>query len=310
MRLTSIALALALAGLAGAAGAQTTACDGVLNRIGSQKAIALTTGGVAALAKMNINIDGSGVAYNQANAAGGGLIHLCNAGKIYLPDGTSYQGSESNATCTGKFMQDVERIGAAGWRDASVGLVNWYGVLGHGEAEIAGQTVKNIEPVARADAPGFYVSPTTLGDPAFAEDDQRRYPDPVLVPAAVIPSTIALRQRNVVIGGLGVAIDTRRDNAEPAPFIINDIGPRIGEGSVALARLLAGQLIKPEITRAERFVGQVETNDVLWVFFGGPTLAPPYDAERVRAEAAGAFAAWGGAGRLKACIAVVRANAS
>ena len=310
MRLTSIALALALAGLAGAAGAQTTACDGVLNRIGSQKAIALTTGGVAALAKMNINIDGSGVAYNQANAAGGGLIHLCNAGKIYLPDGTSYQGSESNATCTGKFMQDVERIGAAGWRDASVGLVNWYGVLGHGEAEIAGQTVKNIEPVERADAPGFYVSPTTLGDPAFAEDDQRRYPDPVLVPAAVIPSTIALRQRNVVIGGLGVAIDTRRDNAEPAPFIINDIGPRIGEGSVALARLLAGQLIKPEITRAERFVGQVETNDVLWVFFGGPTLAPPYDAERVRAEAAGAFAAWGGAGRLKACIAVVRANAS
>ena len=310
MRLTSIALALALAGLAGAAGAQTTACDGVLNRIGSQKAIALTTGGVAALAKMNINIDGSGVAYNQANAAGGGLIHLCNAGKIYLPDGTSYQGSESNATCTGKFMQDVERIGAAGWRDASVGLVNWYGVLGHGEAEIAGQTVKNIEPVERADAPGFYVSPTTLGDPAFAEDDQRRYPDPVLVPAAVIPSTIALRQRNVVIGGLGVAIDTRRDNAEPTPFIINDIGPRIGEGSVALARLLAGQLIKPEITRAERFVGQVETNDVLWVFFGGPTLAPPYDAERVRAEAAGAFAAWGGAGRLKACIAVVRANAS
>ena len=309
MRLTGIAFALALAGLAGAAGAQTTACDGVLTRIGGQKAIALTTGGVAALAKMNINIDGSGVAYNQANAAGGGLIHLCNAGKVYLPDGASYHGSESNATCTGKFMEDVRRIGAAGWRDASVGLVNWYGILGHGEAEISGQTVKNIEPVERADAPGFYVSPTALGDPAFAEDDQKRYPDPMLVPAAVIPGTIALRQSNVVIGGLGVAIDTRRDTAEPAPFIINDIGPRIGEGSVALARLLAGQLIKPEITRAERFVGQVETNDVLWVFFGGPALTPPYDAERVRAEAASAFAAWGGADRLKACISVVKANA-
>jgi Fungal chitosanase of glycosyl hydrolase group 75 len=310
MRLTRIAFALGLAGLAGVAHAQTTACDGVLTNIGNQKAIALSTGGVAALAKMNINIDGSGVAYHKANGAGGGLIHLCNAGKVYLPDGTSYQGSESNATCTGKFMDDVKRIGEAGWKDATIGLVNWFGILGRDETEIAGRTVKHIEPVERADAPGFYVSPTTLGDSSFAEDDQKRYPDPMLVPAAVIPGTIALRQRNVLIGGLGVAIDTRRENAEPAPFIINDIGPRIGEGSVALARLVAGKPIKPEITRAERFLGQVDSNDVLWVFFGGPALAPPYDAERVRAEAASAFTAWGGADRLRACIAVVKANAN
>jgi hypothetical protein len=309
---TSLAAGLSCLSVAHAqdAGTQTQACDGALASIGGQKVIALETGGVAALARMNINIDGSGVAYNKANASGGGLIHLCNAGKVYLPDGTSYQGSESNATCTGKFMDDVKRIAEAGWKDASVGVVNWFGILGRGEAEIAGRTVKNVEPVEREDATGFYVSPTTLGDPAYPEEDQKRYPDPLLVPAAVIPSSIGLRQRNVTIGGFGVAIDTRRDNAEPAPFIINDIGPRIGEGSVALARLVAGKPIKPTITRAERFVGQVDSNDVLWVFFGGPPLAPPYDPDRVRAQAASAFAAWGGAERLKACIAVARANAN
>jgi hypothetical protein len=299
---------IACLGCALSAHAQTSACDGSPTTIGGQKGVALETGGFATLAKMNINIDGSGVAYNRDNAAGGGLIHLCNAGKVYLPDGTSYQGSESNATCTGRFMDDVKRIAAAGWKDASVGLVNWFGILGRGEAEIAGRTVKNIEPVERADAPGFYVSPTTLGDPAYAEDDQRRYPDPLLVPAGVIPSSAALKQRGVAIGGFGVAIDTRKDGAEPVPFIVNDIGPRIGEGSVALARLVAGKSIKPAIARAERYVGQVDTNDVLWVFFGGEPLAPPYDAARVRMEADAAFIAWGGADRLRACASAVKAS--
>ena len=76
----------------------------------------LSDGGVAAFAKMNINIDGYGRAYHPRNAEGGALIHLCNAGRVILPDGTRYEGSESNATCTGRFMSDVMRIGEAGWR--------------------------------------------------------------------------------------------------------------------------------------------------------------------------------------------------
>lgn len=78
---------------------------------------------------MNINIDGDAKAYHPNNARGGALIHLCNAGRVVLPDGTSYHGSESNATCTGKFMTDVARIGQAGCIDRSVGAVEWYGIL-------------------------------------------------------------------------------------------------------------------------------------------------------------------------------------
>lgn len=88
----------------------------------------LSDGGLAGFAKMNINIDGYPRAYHPHNAAAGALIHLCNAGRIHLPDGSVYEGSESNATCTGKFMTDVERIKASGWKDATVGLAQWNGV--------------------------------------------------------------------------------------------------------------------------------------------------------------------------------------
>ena len=93
---------------------------------GASAAWALSDGGIAAYARLNINIDGYAHAYHLNNAPGS-LIHLCNAGRVYKPDGSAYEGSESNATCTGKFMADVAAIGAAGWQDPAVGVVNWYG---------------------------------------------------------------------------------------------------------------------------------------------------------------------------------------
>jgi len=66
--------------------------------------------GFATYAKVNINIDGYGRAYHRENYKTDAVIHLCNAGEVFLPDGSSYQGSESNATCTGKFMKDLANI--------------------------------------------------------------------------------------------------------------------------------------------------------------------------------------------------------
>ena len=83
-------------------------------------------------------------------------------GKVYLPDGSSYQGSESNATCTGRFMQDFKRIGDAGWQDSTVGAINWYGILGEGAATIHGKKIHSVKPVLQKDGSGFYVSPTSL----------------------------------------------------------------------------------------------------------------------------------------------------
>src|SRR5271157_4676888 len=130
-----VVLALAQMFLQSAA-AQSCAGKPLQGVEGAKNSWALDTGGVAAFSKMNVNLDGYGHAYSPTNYAGGALLHLCNAGKVYLPTGTSYQGSESNATCTGRFMQDFKRIGDAGWKDSSVGAINWYGILGEGTATI------------------------------------------------------------------------------------------------------------------------------------------------------------------------------
>ena len=112
--------------------ASAQSCAGkLLQGVGGVKnSWSLDTGGIAAFSKMNVNLDGYGHAYSPKNYDGGALLHLCNAGKVYLSDGSSYQGSESNATCTGRFMQDFKRIGDAGWQDSTVGAINWYGILG------------------------------------------------------------------------------------------------------------------------------------------------------------------------------------
>ncbi|HZN26106.1 MAG TPA: hypothetical protein VFB75_17915 [Burkholderiales bacterium] len=282
--------------------AQQTNCSGSIASTGTQRVISIEGGGVATRAKMNINIDGSGRAYARTNAEAGALIHLCNAGEVFLPDGSSYQGSKDNATCTGRFMDDFKRIGDAGWKDPTVGAIRWFGILGRDSARIGRRSIIGVKPVELVGSPGFYVSPTSLFDPAFSEDDQRRYTDPLVIPGGVMRNTEALKALGVKLGTFGVAIDTLRTDAEPVPFVVNDYGPRIGEGTVALARLVAGKPIKEDITRAERFVGVVDTDDILWVLFGGNAMAPPYGAERVRAEAKAAFDGWGGAERLKKCV--------
>lgn len=277
-------------------------CDGApLSGIpGWEPGWTLSEGGYAGFARMNVNIDGYGKAYHPRNAEAGALIHLCNAGRVYLPDGTVYEGSESNATCTGRFMADVARIGEAGWTDPEVGAVQWYGVLGEGSAKVQGRTVSAVKPVQQADGSGFYVSPTSLFDRSVADTrDQSRYVNPLRVPSAVVPR--ALVTRGIAFGTFGVAFSTATRIA--VPFVVGDGGPRVGEGSVALARLAAGLPLTDSVTRQNRFAGQVDKKDVLWVFFGGaPAGFDSRNEARTIEAARAAFQAWGGEERLAKCM--------
>lgn len=296
----------ALAMLTPTASGWAQSCDGTVQPIGSgsvtQNALVLAGSGIALYSRMNINIDGYAKAYHRDNFPGGGVLHLCNAAEVFLPDGTSYQGSESNATCTGKFMRDYQRIRDAKWNDPSIGVMRWFGVLGTQSARIAGKTVTGVVPVEQQDGSGFYVSPTTLADDTIANPaDQRRYIDPLSVPSAVVRGSPALRMLGVVQGTLGVAIHRERRIA--VPFIVGDAGPRIGEGSVALARLVSGHPLVDTLTLKTRSVGQIDQPAVLWVFFGGAKLPPPYDGTRVRSKATDAFTTWGGNARLTSCLA-------
>ena len=273
---------------------------------GAPKAWRLADGGMAAFAKMNINIDGYGRAYHPQNAQAGALIHLCNAGRVVLPDGTRYEGSESNATCTGRFMNDFARIRTAGWKNPSVGAVQWYGILGQGSVTIRGRKIDAVEPVPNRDGSGFYVSPTSLFDRTVADvADQTRYVNPLRIAAAVVPRS--LLAQGIAMGSFGVAIHA--DKRIAVPFVVGDGGPRIGEGTPALARQAAGLAVTDDITRANRFAGQVDASKVLWVFFGDDARA--FDSRNengTTAAAADAFAHWGGSDRLARCLSTVPRN--
>lgn len=292
----------------GLASALAADCAGAiaLGLGGVSKAWVLSDGGIAAFSKLNINIDGYSKAYHPRNANGGALLHLCNAGRVFLPDGTSYEGSESNATCTGRFMQDIGRIGAADWKDGSIGAVNWYGILGEGSVTIGGKVIRSVVPVLQKDGSGFYVSPTSLADRAIADHtDQSRYPNPLRIAAAVVPRSLI--ERGVAMGSFGVAFNVKKRIA--VPFVVGDVGPRIGEGSVALARLASGMPLKDEITRAERFAGQVDARDVLWVFFKGtPNRFDSHNEGETTEKAKASYQSWGGNARLAQCVEKVPRN--
>lgn len=262
--------------------------------------MALDGGGFASLGKMNIDIDGYGRAYHPDNYKASALLHLCNAGRVYRPDGTSYEGSESNATCTGNFTSDFKRIKNAGWSDSSVGAIHWYGVVGMGSAIIHGRTVNSVKPVLQPDGSGFYVSPTSLFDQSISNiQDQKRYVNPLITPFAVVPA--GLVKLGISMGTFGVAIDLTKNIA--VPFVVADGGPRVGEGSVALAYKIADKPLPTTMTHHAALVGQVDSPRILWVFFGGtPGIYDHSDANQLNIMANEAFQKWGGGKRLKACV--------
>lgn len=276
---------------------------------GLNSARVLADGSLVGRSKMNINIDGYARAYHPKNAEAGAVIHLCNAGDVYLPNGQVYSGSNNDYTCTGRFMDDFKKIRDAGWKDPNVGAINWYGILAKSNASIAGQRIGSVEPVYQADGSGFFVSPTTLLDRSIRDESvQDRYINPLRIPAAVIPSrakngSTLLAKQGVVMGSLGVAIDPAK--GVPVPFVVGDGGPRVGEGTPALARRLAGLQASSTISRANRFAGQVDQDRIVWVFFGSTAPVLKFNSKNESAlinAAQKAFDGWGGLDRLKKCL--------
>lgn len=304
IRFLAVALLFGAASVAPAA--ESGSCSGVpLPGVGGKnvKAWKLSDGGIAAFSGMNVNIDGYGKAYHPRNREAGAVLHLCVGARIWLPDGSSYEGSDPPANCTGKFMTDVAKIAAAGWTNPSVGAVEWYGVSAEGSVTIAGRTVRGVKPLLQRDGSGFYVSPTSLVDKNVADiANQRRYPNPLRVPSAVLPRSLA--QQGVALGSFGVAIHAKTKQA--VPFVVGDGGPKIGEGSPALARQVSGMPMSDDINLKNRFAGQVDKPEVLWVFFSGEAM--PYDSQNegdVSVNAQAAFERWGGATRLAQCLQTV-----
>jgi hypothetical protein len=265
-----------------------------------QEAYLLSDGALVTRYKAAVNADGMKKAYHQDGIAGGGLISLCNGGRPYPAGRAAYNASGTNGACS-QFAKDYRAIKAAGWKDASVGAIHWFGVLARDTLVVGRETVTLVAPVLQGDGSGYYVSPTALEDARGFPDpgDQRRYIDAESIPAAVMRNSAALKNLGIKLGTFGVAM--HKTHRKPVPFIVGDYGPRIGEGTFALSRLLSGKSLVPA-TRKNINSGDVQEKDVLWVFFGGERMSAPFLSDSVIAQAKRHFEAWGGAKRLEACM--------
>jgi hypothetical protein len=87
-------------------------------------------------------------------------------------------------------------------------------------------------------APGFYVSPTALGDHTKAEADPKRYVDAETFPYLSVPPELRHWMGGELVHMGDVAMVTYRDQQSVA--VVADVGPhgKLGEGSIALARAL------------------------------------------------------------------------
>ena len=281
------------------AGDEEGSCEGEAVSLGGQRFLRLDDSTLLTLAPLAVRFEGAPRAFHPRGAEAGAIQHLCNAGEVFLPDGTSYEGASSSSACE-RFSGDAERIAAAGWDDPSVGAVRWHGVAAEGSARIAGARVPRVRPLEAADGSGFYVSQTGLRDEGLGVADHARYLDATAVPYAALR-----RDQGVALGSHGVAIRVRGcrtgRSCAPVPFVVGDHAVRAGAGSAALARRVNGLPLDPAPGRRDRFQGQVGDADVLTVFFGGEGEAGPLDAESLRARSRAAFDAWGGEERLVRC---------
>jgi len=108
----------------------------------------------------------------------------------------------------------------------------------HGDAGWAGIVLEDGEPVVQGPAdpaPGYYVSQTSLEDWTKRAKDPNRYVDSEKIPFIVLPSDVA-GTAGVRVGDFAVVRNLR--NGRYSPAIFADMGPALGEGSIALARAL------------------------------------------------------------------------
>lgn len=273
-------------------------CTGAKQVIKKFNSTLLSDGSIAGWARNHVNVDGMRTAYHKVGTSKGAMTTICNAGEAHLPNGTSFHGADN---CNA-FIELYKTALNKGWKDPNVGTIRWYGVVGTGEATIAGRIIKGVIPTEQPDNSGFFVSPTKLADSKYEITNQNRYLNAELVPYATITDSERLKNLGIKVGTFGVAYN--KITEQTVTFVVGDIGPRVGEGSFALSKMLAGE---PNLraTKANLRRISIDAPDILWVLFGTRTglAEKPYTDVSIKQAAAKAFDAWGGRSRLDRCIA-------
>lgn len=149
-------------------------------------------------------------------------------------------------------------------------------------------------------APGYFVSMTSLEDPAFAVTDPRRYLDASTIPYVALPEAVT-RAGGIRLGDLVAVVN--QANGKVAYAIYADAGPKghIGEGSLYLANQLRDAPL-PDALGARRSL----TRGIVYVVFPGSGSRRSPTRQRARQQivtaAASLFDRWGGVPASNVCL--------
>jgi len=162
-----------------------------------------------------------------------------------------------------------------------------------GDGGWAGIVVQDGEPVVQGPAdpaPGYYVSQTTLEDWSKRATDPARYVDSEKIPFIVLPGDVA-RMTGARVGDFAVVRNLR--NGRYSPAIFADMGPELGEGSIALARALG---INPDARRGGTYRG------VLYIVFPHSGNRRPRPLEEINDVTARLLSDCGGLDRITCSV--------
>jgi hypothetical protein len=145
---------------------------------------------------------------------------------------------------------------------------------------------------------GFFVSQTSLTDPAKAATDPKKYVDARTVPYVVSPREFHQKKGTGAIGDLGYAVN--RTNGKRSPFVVAEIGPStaaLGEMSMALAEAMGGTNPNP------RTGAGAPTGKIVFVIFpnSGKAHRWPLTNEQMTTRAGELLAKSGGPEGVLAC---------
>lgn len=162
-----------------------------------------------------------------------------------------------------------------------------------GELGWVGIVVENGEPVLQGPddpAPGYYVSRTALEDHSRRDTDPARFVDSEKIPFIVLPADVA-RKTGARLGDFAFVQNMR--NGLTSPAIFADIGPGLGEGSIALARALR---INPDARDGGAYRG------VLYVVFPGSGNHRPRPSDEIKDRATQLLSTCGGMDSITRCL--------
>lgn len=146
--------------------------------------------------------------------------------------------------------------------------------------------------------PGFVVSSTSLGNPAFPENDTRHWVDAETIPYIVLvhPFPGAGIAPRVRAGDCAIVVDLSSGRSTSAIFA--DVGRAIGEASVKTALNLGLDPTRSNFSPKVRGFNQ----DFLYIVFPDSKIKPPWDTAEIESVARGRFEQWGGMEQVRSCF--------